>query len=248
MGQSGVEPNSDSVNAMWQNQADRMAKAKNHARTARNRGEYASAHSIMLSAYITALSGRPVERHHPVKFFLLALWHALCMSRQVKKLNHNQLDVWLQFMLKFHSKLSVFKSILNKKLMNAALEEIKQATISGKPHQLALAYLTYAEVVLATGFMPSEARAIVYSKIRGAVLLEQLIQEELDQPQGLRQFVRVLRKAGELYMTREMSEVYGAHAFAGSYLKRALDLAKGEANCPDQVPKIEAGLSRVEIQ
>lgn len=244
MGQAGVEPE-DSVNAMWQNEQGRMAKAKNQARMARNRGEYASAHSIMLSAYITALGGKPVERHHPVKFFLLALWHALCMSRQMKKLNHNQLDVWLSFMLKLRSKIPVFKSVLNKTLMTAALEEVKGASINGKPHQLALAYLTYAEVVLVTGFMPGETNTVAYGKIRDAVTLEQLIREEPAQPQGLRQFVRVLRKAGELYMRPEMrSAHYTATGQAAIYLQRAIDLAKGEADCPDQIPKITALLPR----
>lgn len=245
MGQAGVEPN-DAVSAMWKNEQGRMAKFKDQARMARNRGEYASAHSIMLSAYITALGGKPVERHHPVKFFLLALWHALCMSRQVEKLNHNQLDVWISFVLKLRSKMPAFKSVLNKTLMGSALEEVKGASINGKTHQLALAYLTYAEVVLVTGFMPGETHMIAYSKIRDAVTLEQLIREEPDQPQGLRQFVRVLRKAGELYMRPDMKSAhYTGPTQVAMYLKRALELAKGEADCPDQVPKIEAVLSRL---
>lgn len=124
--------------------------------------------------------------------------------------------------------------------MNAALEEVKGASINGKPHQLALAYLTYAEVVLVTGFMPGETQMVAYGKIRDAVTLEDLIREEPDQPQGLRQFVRVLRKAGELY--RRMPSWYDQ---AQIHLQRALELAKGEADCLDQVPKIEAILSRL---
>lgn len=221
-------------NAMWRNEADRMAKAKDHARMAKNRGEHASAHSIMLSAYITALSGKPVERHHPVKFFLLALWHALCMSRQMKKLNHNQLDVWLQFMLKLRSKLPVFKSIFDKVLVEGAAREVGLATTEGKPHQQALAFMTYAEVVYAV----KADRGLVEANIRFAINLEELIRAEPDQPQGLRQFVRILRKAGELHMKPEMRRDYTSMAQAQIYLQQALNLARGEADTPDQVAKI----------
>lgn len=248
MGQSGVEPNdpNSAVDVMWLNKPKRFEGARHLARNARINGNHASAHSIMLSAYITALSGNPAEGRHPVKFFVLALWHALCMSRQIKELNHNQLDVWLQFMLKLRSKLPVFKSVLNKTLMDAALEEVKGASINGKPHQLALAYLTYAEVVLVTGFMPGETQTVAYGKIRDAVTLEQLIREEPDQPMGLRQFVRILRKAGELCLHSEWhGGAYTGTGLAKSYLQRALNLARSEANCPDQVDKIWAILAKL---
>lgn len=242
MGQSGVEPNdpNSAVNAMWLNQPDRIASARHQAHNARANGDHAFAHSIMLSAYITALSGNPAEGRHPVKFFILALWHALCMSRRVKELNHNQLDVWLQFMLKLRAKLPVFKSSLDQMLIEAAAREVGEASVYGKPHQIALAYLTYAEVALAIKFMANENTAnLVEVKIRAAVDLEQLIREESDQPMGLRQFVRILRKAGELYMTQEMQAAfYTATAQAQIYLQRALNLARGEANAPDQVAKI----------
>lgn len=241
MGQSGVEPQDDAVEATWKNEQGRMAKAKNQARMARKRGDYPSAHSTMLSEYITALSGKPVEGHHPVKFFLLALYHALCMLYWLEKLNHNQLDVWLSFMLKLHSRLPVFKSVLNKTLMTAAVREINCAKLYGKPHQLALADLTYAEVVLVTGFMPGETYSIVYGKIYDAFLLEDLIREEPKQPQGLRQFVRILRKAAEISMSDEMCRFNpNSKHQAQVYLRRALELAFGEADAPDQVPKIQA--------
>lgn len=228
-------------NAMWRNEANRMAKARDHARMAKNRGEHASAHSIMLSAYITALGGKPVERHHPVKFFLLALWHALCMSRQLEKLNHNQLDVWIQFMLKIRSKLPVFKSILNKVLVEGAAREVGLATTEGKPHQQALAFMTYAEVV----YEVEADHGLAEVNIRFAIKLEELIRAESDQPQGLRQFVRILRKAGELYGRDEMSSGGYYTQKAQGYLNRALELAKGEADAQDQVPKIHVSLRKI---
>jgi hypothetical protein len=241
MEQSGVGSQNDAVNAMWQNEQGRMAKARNQARMARNRGEYASAHSIMLSAYITALGGKPVEGRRPMKFFLLALYHALCMWYCLEKLNHNQLDVWLSFMLKLRAKMPVFKSVLNETLLRAAVKEINGAKLYGKPHQLALADLTYAEVVLVTGFMPGETYSIVYGKIYDAFLLEQLIREEPGQPHGLRQFVRILRKAAEISMSDEMCRFNpNSKHQAQVYLRRALELAFGEADAPDQIPKIQA--------
>lgn len=237
MGKAGVE--TDAVNAMWRNEPDRLYLAKRQANAAKRRRENMSAHSIMLSAYITALGGKPVERHHPVKFFLLALWHALCMSRQIKSLNHNQLDVWLSFILKLRSKIPVFRSVLNKVLKDAALTELKSASVNGKPHQVALAYMTYAEIVLTTNFLPKENISIVESKVRAAVDYEALIREEDNQLQGLRQFVRILRKAGELHMRPEMRRAnHTSMAQAQLYLQRALDLARGEADAPDQVAKI----------
>ncbi|HEY4480098.1 MAG TPA: hypothetical protein VJB58_01340 [Candidatus Paceibacterota bacterium] len=233
MGKAGVEP--DAVNAMWCNQADRMVKAKNHARMARNRGEHLSAHSIMLSAYITALSGNPAEGQHPVKFFVLALWHALCMSRRIKELNHNQLDVWLQFMLKFRSKLPIFKGVLNRMLVEGAAREIASAEADGKPHQRALAFMTYAETICAV----NGDKRMVELNIKFALNREQEIRAEPDQPMGLRQFVRVLRKAGELHLKPKMRNADPtSFAQAQLYLQHALDLARGEANAPDQVDKI----------
>lgn len=230
--------------AMWRNEADRMAKAKDHARMARNRGEDVSAHSIMLSAYITALGGKPVERHHSVKFMLLALWHAFCMFRRRNELNHNQLDVWLQFSLKLRSKLPFFKTgrplrirwypQFDLMLLDGAKREIKLAEKAGaKPHQLALAHMTYAEITYAVNFRTS----VIEEHIQQALDLESQIRAESDQPQGLRQFVRILRKAGELYGKEGM---FNWQPEKGrSYLKRAIELARGEADTADQAEKIE---------
>lgn len=244
MGQSGVEPNdpNSAVNAMWLNQPDRIASAKHQAHNARANGNYASAHSIMLSAYITALSGNPAEGRHPVRFFLLALWHAFCMSRRIKELNHNQLDVWLSFMLKLRSKLPIFKGSLNKMLIEAAAREVGEASVYGKPHQLSLAFMTHAEVAYILKMDPK----LIEAEIRLAIDQEKAIRDEPDQLMGLRQFVRVLRKAGELYMTQEMQAVfYTATGQAQIYLRRALDLARGEANAPDQVDKIYLLLTKL---
>lgn len=237
MGKAGVEPNDpqSAVNAMWLNQPDRIASARHQAHNARANGNHASANSIMLSAYITALSGNPAEGRHLVKFFLLALWHALCMSRQLKDLNHNQLDVWLQFMLKFRSKLSIFKGILNRVLVEGAARGIASAEADGKPHQRALAFMTYAETVCAV----NGDRKMMELNIKFALNREQEIRAEPDQPMGLRQFVRVLRKAGELYGK------LGDKEKQRQYLNQAYELARGEADTPDQVDKIYLLLAKL---
>lgn len=246
MGKAGVEPNdpNSAVNAMWLNQPDRIASARHQAHNARANGNHASAHSIMLSAYITALGGKPVERHHPVKFFLLALWHAFCMFRRRNELNHNQLDVWLQFMLKLRSKLPFFKTgrtlrmrwypQFDLMLLDGAKREIKLAEKArAKPHQLALAHMTYAEVTYAVNFRAG----VIEEHIQQALDLESQIRAEPDQPQGLRQFVRILRKVGELYGKEGM---FNWQPEKGrSYLKRAIELARGEADTADQADKIE---------
>lgn len=240
MGKSGVEPEGKpSVEAMWANQANRLELARNEASVARKLGKHASAHSRMLSAYITLLSGDPVEGRHPAKFFLFALWYAFCMWRRQDELDHNQLDVWLQFTLKLRAKMPVFKSVLNKTLLSNAGQEVKGATTNGKNHQLGLALLTYAEVLLATVYWGDETPTIVKNKIRVAVDLESLIREESEQPQGLRQLVRILRKAGELYIA------LGDPLQGKAYLNYALTLAQGEADAPDQVPKIKAILAKI---
>ncbi len=240
MGKSGVEPEGKpSVEAMWKNQSNRLQLARNQAMVARKLGDYASAHSGMLSAYITILGGNPVEGRHPVKFFLLALWHAFCMSWRLEKLNHNQLDVWISFILKLRAKMPAFKSVLNKTLIDAAVREVRGANTNGKHHQLGLALLTYAEVLLATVYWGDETPTIVKNKIRVALDLEPLIREESEQPQGLQQLVRILRKAGELYIA------LGEPLQGKAYLNYALVLAQGEADAPDQVPKIKAILAKI---
>lgn len=244
MGQSGVEP--DPTNAMWLNRPGRFDGAKHQAHNARTNGQYASAHSIMLSAYITALGGSPVEGQHPVKFFLLAMWHAFCMFIRRNELNHNQLDVWLQFMLKLRARLPFFKtpSVLQVRwypqfdrfLLDGAERELELSRRArAKPHQGALALMTYAEITYAVNFRAG----MIEDRVSQALALEKEIRAE-EQPMGLRQFVRVLRKAGELYAKPELSSGGYYTSKARGYLEKALALAQGEANCPDQVSKIQA--------
>lgn len=241
------------VNEMWRNEPDRIKFARIEARKTHATGNYVSAHSIMLSAYITALGGKPVEGRHTVKFFLLALWHAICMFRYRSELNHNQLDVLVQFLLKLRAKLPLVRKTFEpgKKrrfawnrqidgiLFDLARREVELAKVHGKPHQLALAYMTWAEADCAA----TDNTEAVIEYVRLALDLEQQIRAE-EQSMGLRQFVRILRKAGELFGNPELSHNRHCRVFSQIYLKQALKLAQGEADCPDQVPKIQAAIRK----
>jgi len=227
----------DTVNAMWQNVFGRLTKAKRDAQKARNRGAKLSAHSIMLSAYITILDGWSVEGYHPIKFSILAVWHALCLMCKWKKLSHNQLDILIQFLLKIRlwqapARYLRFGCFLLK-LAEAEKRIVNREDI--KPHQRALAYMTYAEVVYA---VCSSSVDVIERNISSALELEDKIRCESSQPQGLRQLVRIYRKAGELYGTEELSPDGIWATLEHFYLLRALRLAEGEANSPGQAKKI----------
>lgn len=239
--------------AMWRNQPDRLAKAQDQARIACYNRDYSSAHSIMLSAYVTILGGQPVEGNRSVKFTLFALWHALCLLRRWRKLDHNQLDVLVQFLLKLRSRLPFVKagrpyrwykwhSLLDRKIIMLAGKEVGLAMVGGvKPHQTALAYMTYAEAEYAADFTTQLWNTSnVQLAIDQALTLDEPIRREQDQPIGLRQLVRIYRKAGALYAKDEISPSNKQTAIR--YLNKALKLAQVEADVPDQVPKILAEL------
>lgn len=224
--------------AMWRGESDRLQKARAAAREKRKAGYRLTARSIMLSAYITLLSGR-LTRVEQVKYFCAGLWNALLLLRQWQRLNHNQLDVLLQFLLKVHPRLwSRNRNINQDYLMLLAQHAIKRAKIApGKPHQLALAYMTAAQVT----YVVNPHDSSIKNHIEMALALESAIRREADQPQGLRQLVRIYRKAGELYGSQKLQE-FGK---ACHYLSEAYDLAQGEADAADQIQKIRAILDRI---
>ena len=81
--------------------------------------------------------------------------------------------------------------------------------------------------------------------ISRALDLEADIRAEENKLQGLRQLVRLLRKAGELYLKDEMSSGGYMTSPAKKYLNRAMELALGEADTPDQVAKIRRILDSI---
>ncbi len=227
--------------SMWNAKSDRLPKARAEAREAHSRNEFVSAHSIMLSAYITIMAGGQ-SAVKSLYYTLLALWHTFVLLRNWRKLSHNQLDVLIQFCLKFRSQLPFFKSgqVLrvhywytqpDRFLLALAKREVEIADEkNAKPHQQALAYMTYAETTYAVNFR----RSVIEDYIEKALALESEIRAEASHPQGLRQLVRVLRKAGELQ--RDMSNT----SMSIEYWHQALNLARGEADATDQVKRIES--------
>lgn len=219
----------DLQDAMWKNKPDRIAKAKEEALVALKVGNTASYHSIMLSAYYTALGGKPTEGRHTAKFFVLALYHALCMYWRWEELSHNQLDVLVQFLIRLRKKLPFFP--FRPDLTKLAKREVDLVlgNPDAKPHQKALGYMAGAEVE-AMLFGASENFFYLQHM---ALKLEAQIRKEEDQPQGLRQLVRVWKKAGEVRLS------LGHKPAAMDFFRKALELAEGEADALDQVEKIK---------
>lgn len=199
-------------NSMWRGEPGRLAKARESAREAKKNGEKMSAHSIMLSAYISVGKAFP--------YIFPALWHAIWLSRGWQELNHSQLDVLIQFWLKT-------RLLPLNLLFKMARRASSLANQRGKPHQKALAYITWVEVKIAMKDFD------INYMIKDALLLGKEIRLEPDQPQGLRQFVRILRKSGEIY--NKLGNSHDGQAL----LRGALELAEGEADAPDQVAKIQ---------
>lgn len=229
----------DTRDAIWQNKPDRFARVRIQAKSAREHGEPLCAHSIMLSFYITVLGGKPVEGHHPTKFGLLAMWHAFWLSRHWEKLNYNQLDVLVQFLLKLRSKwpllwqmwpIDVELIVLAERELNLVL-----ADKNSKPHQVALSFMTIAE----SAYTGRHSPGLTLEYLHKALWLQSAVCDEHDQPQGLRQLVRILRKAGELY------GLLGFVESQESYLRQALSLAI-ETDSQDQVEKIRELLRKMD--
>lgn len=230
--------------AMWKGDPDRVQRARNKARSAGNRGDFSSEHSQMLSAYISAWA------EHPVWYGIMSIWHASIMLWCWKKLSHNQLDVLIQFLLKTRSGIRLIRrgrlrTVTNlrqpRSLLLLRLANREMGLVEGnevKPHQKALAIMTYTEVMHAVGGF---WRNDIVNCIGSAMELEKEIRQEADRKQALAQFSRVLRKAGEIYMSPEMKN-FGT---ARLYLKRAEVMAE-KVGANDQVWKIRALLKIIE--
>jgi len=219
---------------MWRGSLGRIQRARLDARKAGDKGDFISAHSVMLSAYISA------QHEHPIWYALLTLWHGAILYRQWLRLNHNQLDVLVQFLLKVRTKTGLDLwpiRLISMATREAQLARRAQESKEAKPHQMALACMTLAEVYCAVDF---NYKNIILC-IDQALGFESKIKREKDQPQGLRQLVRILRKVGELYIHPRMRDLNKARF----YLRRARALAEGEAKTPDQAGKILAILQEI---
>lgn len=230
--------------SMWNAKEDRLAKAHLEADKA---ADITSAHSIMLSAYLTVLAEGPstLKKLH---YTICAIWRAVYLIRDWERLNHNQLDVLIQFCLALRSKIPFVRSgqrledkwfpWFHELLLRLANRELTLA-YEAKPHQRALAYLTFAETTYAVNFNKNGIEAYIAQ----ALNFEEKIKEEEDRLLALRQLVRIKRKTAELCLKKEM---YGSKPeVVRPLLNEALALAEGEADTADQAKRIRALLAQI---
>lgn len=212
--------------SMWRGLPDRLALARDKAHAAHRDGKWLSAHSIMLSAYIS-VGVEKLRRMERLKM----QWHFLVLYVFRNQLSHNQLNIMMEIMIELHRRYGWFK----KGVTETSWRQIRLAEERGAPHELALAYVQNAAVASLRG----DGERVVKEKVQRALMLEPEIRAEEDQPQGLRQFVRVLRKAGEILLKYDGETMY----IALEHLRRARELAMGEADAPDQIEKIRRIIS-----
>lgn len=213
--------------ALWQRSLDALKLAREQSHEEYVFGRYASSHFAMLSAYNTVL---PKATWFWRKVYLVPMfWRMLCVLRRWDELDHNQLDVILAILIKLRMA-GVRCSVFDRQLLYMSQREVKLAetTESAMPHQLALAYLTLAEVLSLVRF----DRSKIESWVEKAVELHVKIRDEESQPHGLRQLVRIHFKASKLYELMKMN------GYVNVYSSAAYNLAVTDANTPDQAEKI----------
>lgn len=194
------------------------------------------AHALLLSTYISFFGKQSF--FGKIKYLVFMLHHALILLRHRTRLDHKQLDILINFLIKIQG-VTFFPGVIVALL--SRLTTIIEANPEVKPHQKALAYVLEAEVIYARYFVTTFSGANWIQKtLKAALDLESAIQKEEDRLFALRQLVRVYRKTGELCCKM------GDSILGMRYLNQALVLAEGEANTQDQAEKIRALLKAQE--
>jgi len=167
------------------------------------------------------------------------LWYTLFLLRHLLELNHKQVDILLNVLIKAWPWSRVFVS--HAQLEVLASHAVLDAFTCGLPHEQALAYLNRAQLrILMSPNSPFLKELVAYD-VNNAIELEQSILTEDDRLYGRRQLVRIYRKAAELIVRWDKS-------LAWQYLVKALDLARGGVNMNEQVKKTQALLHELENQ
>lgn len=198
------------------------------------------AHSTLLSTYIGSISQikdgygfmtRFEVLRQLIDWTLRADYHANALMQQEKDLDHDQLDVLSSWLVATAGRLPWRYASTARYFASRSIEQASIAFDAGaaKPHQLALACVTYARaLMLGNKRHPGPACLNeVRDAIEKALSLEEQIRAEDDRLQALRQLVRVLKGAGELY--NQLHNRKGQRL-----LRRALTLAEGEADTKSQ--------------
>lgn len=194
------------------------------------------AHALLLSTYISFFGKQSF--FGKIKYLVFMLHHALILLRHRTRLDHKQLDILINFLIKIQG-VTFFPGVIVALL--SRLTTIIEANPEVKPHQKALAYVLEAEVAYVQYFAANPAspkrRAFEHQmrkSLSAALDLEQDIQQETDRLLALRQLVRIYKKTGEICYK------IGDSILGAKYLNQALVLAEGEANTQDQAEKIRA--------
>jgi hypothetical protein len=220
-----------------------VSEARFDAITLKDAGKYPESHTLLLSTYIGGLNNirsgaQPLRGSRRLvtlmDWTLRAEYHAISL-RQYDDLDYNQLDVLSTWLVKT----AEFFPLRKRSAISYAQRGLRAIVPSdAKPHQRALAWVTFARAASVNSMSNIDPR-VVTNAIRSALRYELAIRNESDQPQSLRQFVRVLKNVGDIEMR------IGDLVHAQEHLQAALDLAEGEADTKSQAEAIRQLLNNL---
>jgi hypothetical protein len=238
----------DTREPAWQGDLAHLYMERRKAREQQRLGLTLPAASMRLSAYITAIGNvrsgaigfRGLRRAGALAWWgLLAERNAQQLKEGLEELTANQLNVLAAWLIKT-AQLVPFRYETAASVAERGLQAVKHDP-DALPHQQALAHIAYAQA-LAIGLQSSDyaERTRVMEQVKRALSFEKDIRAEPDQPQGLRQFVRVLKAAGELKVQ------FGKKDDALAYFMRASALAEGEARTESQAAQLRVLIQSLE--
>ncbi|MEZ4104629.1 MAG: hypothetical protein R3B60_05090 [Candidatus Paceibacterota bacterium] len=226
----------DLTEKIWQGDKNAIKETRKKAKRLREKSLFLDAHAVMLSAYISFFKQQNIITKC---FWLTSMsYHAFVIYKYHDKLNYSQINVLISFLLK----LKLGRNLFFPKQTNILADKSLYLTENSKtalPSEKALILSTKALVILVT---KSGTTDKVKELIHEAIGYEALILTYENSLQGYRQFVRVLRKVGEMYglMNDTNNQI--------KYLKKARDLALGNAQTTDQANKIQSLLTELGVE
>jgi len=166
-----------------------------------------------------------------VWYTVVMSWYAVLLFINKDKLNNLEIDVLLNFLLR----VPIIPKHTNS-FVKLAQREMSIAVNRPYAHEKALGLITLAQTLASNN--RNKYKFGIYQNIDTALKLEPEIRAE-NTIQSLRQLVRIFKSAGILfgklgYCTEE-----------SMFLRRALSLAEGEANSPNEVEKISVLIAKL---
>lgn len=236
--------------ASW---ADDPFRAVTAARTvARVRswaGDMRGYHATLLSGFITAMSlfrAGPYTKIKKTVFlgvsFAQAEYHAYKLAAYEDSLDHGQIDVLATWHIEMAKRIPGRKKRAYL-LAKRGLERSIRAT--ALPHQKALARITYVRAGMLFLKHPDAEYHMTMLEmttvIQEALALEGDVRQEEDRTHALRQFVRVLKSAGEILFA------LGGRQDPQRLYAQALALAEGDADAQSQAMAIRQLQERLTV-